>query len=533
MILVSFILSQVVRWEIQLPHHGYTDWTRDPLILLGGNLIFGGYRSFGLPDTIDSIHGFCTMVDTADGSVIWNTKLREPDWSIITTLAIDGDCLYVGGYGGKQDTSGELLAWNLFVAKLNGSGNILWVKHHNDFAQTFRIIAQAAMVDPVGNVVCGGMGFMPGKGGLALRSWDREGNLRWQFFYEPPPGWGPYQNIWGLRMDDEGSVYGVGTYDAPASGKQMLRALIKPEGWRNLIRRPSRNLHCDYPAVFKVDSAGRLVWVDIYRWWNRAGELTVCEYWDNGLYVAGMTHCGGKLYIGRLDKYGASLWYRWDEHYNFFINIDASCLDSSGNFYITGDASDSTGMWAFIASHNPQGKRRILQVVFPGTGWALASDRLGNIFLGGTIVDSLGNEFAVAKMDTLGNLKWLYRKDGESPWPGIYGDACFSLLPDNRGGVFAMGRIFSADSTAIQYLVHLADTTGGISEGAQSRPGLLLTPALSGFFISGYEGEAMIYDPAGRLVLSREIKGKTLIGPLSPGVYFVVAGRQRAKIAVR
>jgi hypothetical protein len=533
MILISLILSQVVRWELQLPHHGYPEWARDPLILLGGKLIFGSHMSFGLPDTIDSIRSFCTMVDTATGAIIWDTELREPDWSIITTLTGDGDCFYAGGYGGKQDTNGELLAWNLFVAKLNSSGDILWVRHHGDFAQTIRIVGQAAMVDPGGNLVCGGTGSAPGRGGLALRSWDHDGNFRWQFFYEPPPGWGPYQNIWGLRMDDEGSIYGVGTYDAPSAGKQIPRILITQEDYGNFAKRSSRNLPCDYPAIFKVDSAGHLVWVDTYKWWNKAGELTVCEYWDNGLYVAGMTHCGGKLYNGRVDKYGGLLWYRWDELYNFFINIDASCLDSAGNFYITGDASDSTGMYAFVASHNPQGKRRILQVFFPGTGWALASDRLGNIFLGGTIVDSLGNEFAVAKMDTLGNLKWLYRKDGESPWPGIYGDACYSLLPDNHGGVFAMGRLFMADSTAVQYLVHLADTTGGISEGSESERGLVLTPTPSGFLISGYEGEARVYDPAGRLILTREIKGKTPISPLSPGVYFVVAGRQRAKVAVQ
>ncbi|MGB9590426.1 MAG: T9SS type A sorting domain-containing protein, partial [Candidatus Hydrothermia bacterium] len=47
-------------------------------------------------------------------------------------------------------------------------------------------------------------------------------------------------------------------------------------------------------------------------------------------------------------------------------------------------------------------------------------------------------------------------------------------------------------------------------------------PAPGGFWISGYSGLAQIYDPAGRLVLSREIKGETLISPLGPGVYFVV-----------
>jgi len=65
------------------------------------------------------------------------------------------------------------------------------------------------------------------------------------------------------------------------------------------------------------------------------------------------------------------------------------------------------------------------------------------------------------------------------------------------------------------------------------KSGLVLIPASHGFYINGYSGEAQIYDPAGRLVLKREIKGKTLIGPISPGIYFVVAGKERARVMVR
>jgi hypothetical protein len=35
------------------------------------------------------------------------------------------------------------------------------------------------------------------------------------------------------------------------------------------------------------------------------------------------------------------------------------------------------------------------------------------------------------------------------------------------------------------------------------------------------------------LVLIKEIRGKTLISPLKPGVYFVVAGRQKGKVGVK
>jgi hypothetical protein len=84
------------------------------------------------------------------------------------------------------------------------------------------------------------------------------------------------------------------------------------------------------------------------------------------------------------------------------------------------------------------------------------------------------------------------------------------------------------------WVMELILTPTDVEEGpAKPEEKLALLPAPGGFWITGYEGPAWIYDPAGRLVLSKEIKGKTLISPLRPGVYFVIAERQRARVAVK
>jgi len=67
----------------------------------------------------------------------------------------------------------------------------------------------------------------------------------------------------------------------------------------------------------------------------------------------------------------------------------------------------------------------------------------------------------------------------------------------------------------------------------ESRQSLILSMVPSGFMISGYTGPVQVYDATGRLLMSRDVRGKTLISPLRPGVYFVVGGKQRGKIAVR
>ena len=74
----------------------------------------------------------------------------------------------------------------------------------------------------------------------------------------------------------------------------------------------------------------------------------------------------------------------------------------------------------------------------------------------------------------------------------------------------------------------------GVWEAPPSEPrqSLILSMAPSGFWVAGYSGPVSIYDATGRLILSRDIKGKTLVSPLRPGVYFVKAGRQRGRIAV-
>ncbi|MGC8894745.1 MAG: hypothetical protein ACP5QG_07870 [candidate division WOR-3 bacterium] len=286
-----------------------------------------------------------------------------------------------------------------------------------------------------------------------------------------------------------------------------------------------------YPLTLKIDSIGRLIWVDNYEYWEKSGQFMFCEYRDGRLYVSGH-EITGALYSECMDEYGQQMWHYRNDEYFFSTVYSDNCVDQNGNFYLIGrKGSPDPGL--FILSIDPMGRMRFFNVIYSDAdGYSVVADPWGNLFVGGSVSDSLGKDFMVAKLDTLGNLKWLYRKDNGTPDTNQL-DGCYALLPDHHGGVFAIGTLHDSAMTTIQYLVHLADTTGEVSERASGVPGLTILPAPSGFWISGYEDEAQVYDPAGRLVLSEEIKGRTRIGPLRPGVYFLVAGRERAKVAVR
>ena len=108
-----------------------------------------------------------------------------------------------------------------------------------------------------------------------------------------------------------------------------------------------------------------------------------------------------------------------------------------------------------------------------------------------------------------------------------YGDLIYVDGGEYWGDLAELGHNYN-------WVMELILTPQAVQEGPLLGPleeiNLLMAP--EGFLISGYEGPIQVYDSGGRLLLSREIKGKTLISPLNPGVYFVRAGGQRGRVAV-
>ena len=166
-----------------------------------------------------------------------------------------------------------------------------------------------------------------------------------------------------------------------------------------------------------------------------------------------------------------------------------------------------------------------LTVLDSGSFYATDSLSFHEVFFGDTIVLQEG--------DTV----WLWVSQG-------YLASTYPATTDSGPAVLGYGDMISLDGQNWNELVdygidqnwvlELILTPLEAKEGSlKTEERIALTPAPGGFIISGYKGPARVYDPGGRLILIKEIKGKTRIGPLSPGVYFVVAGRQRAMIAVR
>jgi len=150
------------------------------------------------------------------------------------------------------------------------------------------------------------------------------------------------------------------------------------------------------------------------------------------------------------------------------------------------------------------------------------------------VMDTAGIRHAVAADST--GIYHVLRYPGDTAWQTWELIAPVPNAGKRQMAIDRFGYLHLVFTDASDSTLYYATTNPeiGITEfPPEPRPELILIPTHQGFFISGHSGPARIYDPAGRLVLAREIKGKTLISPLMPGVYFVVAGKQRARVAVR
>jgi len=150
------------------------------------------------------------------------------------------------------------------------------------------------------------------------------------------------------------------------------------------------------------------------------------------------------------------------------------------------------------------------------------------------VVDSLGIRHTVT-LDSTG-IYHVIRYPWEKAWHVRERIDTCSSASRRAMAIDRFGYLHLVFTDGSDYTLYYATTNPdiGVYEfPPEPKPGLTLLMAPGGFWITGYSGPVQIYDPAGRLVLSKEIKGKTLISPLRPEVYFVMAGKEKARVAVR
>ncbi len=248
-------------------------------------------------------------------------------------------------------------------------------------------------VDQVGNVyaICQGSGYL-----AKVIKYTGEGQLLWS------------RNLWtgrvnSIDVDADGHLYLVGD----SSSISMIA---------------------------KYDTSGNQIWKIL----GTSGSANgVAANSDGSFYVTSHSSL-----ISKFDSAGNHFWSRYANATGIAV-----CSDNAGNCYITGKFSDTALLGAFqliargkedifIAKYNPWGQcvwaKRAGGDRFgfysEDCGIAIASDRLGNIYVTGSIVDTAdfdsynliasNNDVFIAKCDTNGNVLWLNQAKGGSDQEG-------------------------------------------------------------------------------------------------------------------
>jgi len=514
-------MAQVLEWSYTLDasEGGYDRACKVLYDGAGGIYILGDYflSDYAYPDTVTMI---VIKLDTL-GNEMWRYTSSGEVLGYYTTphcmILNEQNSIYIAGTIRVDSTESDLL-----LVRLDTAGNEKWTYQYDvDTLGPSSELSRSLSADSSGNLyIAGRVGSPLLEGGAFLvLSVDTAGNFRWSFIYRHDNDVGGWEHCaTNVISDSVGGIYVCGylvdTVWPPLY--QQVFVVVKldtlgslswkwfgPDGLDGFMFRTGymglsstghlfgvasgQGTDATEPYYFELDTAGNEVWAH-----NMGAQIGIEEIRDMALTNEGLYSCGYYLGMGGWPTYfvvtkislGGS--YRWER----FFWVDT--------------------LWATSCAND------------------LGVNNQGNLFA----VDDTGDYAFAVKMDSAGVVKWIY------PWPERSWFSSVAL--DSAGGIYIAGAVdqdsLTREGRTDILVIKLRDTVAAVTEpnpSARIPDSMTLSMAPSGFLISGYSGLLSVYDATGRLILSREITGKTLISPLNRGVYFVKAGKQRAKIAVR
>ncbi len=311
-------------------------------------------------DTIQAVI-FVSRLDSS-GNFKWVKQMTCPQssWGSGDCIAIDasGNIYTTGHFAGTVDfdpgpgilnlTAGWLD--DIFVSKLDSSGNFIWAKQTTGLNNTSE--NHSITVDVFGNVyITGAFGgtvdFDPGSGIYNLTNSGLPDIFVWKldssgsFIWAKRIGGTHWDDSQSISADSSGNVYITGTFNHtvdfdPGPGIFNLTA-----------SGTAGNLN---PFVFKLDSSGNLVWAKQIEATGGRGNSGITDRYGN-VYATGMfggtadfdpgpgtfnlTAVFGDVFVVKLDSSGNFVWVT-----QMTGNLNAECnsitVNTAGDVYTTG-----------------------------------------------------------------------------------------------------------------------------------------------------------------------------------------------------
>ena len=354
----------------------------------------------------------------------WVKSFGEPNGVTVTSIAVDnaGNVYTLGYFIGTADfdpgpgtynLSSTGAAYDIYVSKLDASGNFEWAKL---WGSTGHDLGISIAVDASGNVYSTGwfggtVDFDPGAGTSNLISngdydtfiskLDASGNFIWA----KNLGGVAFDAGYGITVDADGNVYitgafsGTGDFDPGAGIFNLVSAgsqdifVSKLDASGNFIwAKKMGGTSSDYPASISLDADG-----NVYT----TGYFQGTADFDPGAGTYNLVSAGSQdIFVSKLDAAGNFIWAKkWggtDQDKGSSLKVDAS-----GNVY-------STGIFSGTVDFDP------------GAGTS-------NLSSAG------GVDIFISKLDASGNFAWAKK------WGGTSTDIGSGITVDDSGDVYTTG----------------------------------------------------------------------------------------------
>ncbi len=473
--------------------------------------VFLAWMSAFLPARPVQAETLASPLMYANGDFVWAKGMGGASYDLGTDVTVDssGNVYTTGNFYGTVDFDpgmGVLYLTSagdsdIFVSKLDSSGNLLWAKR---MGGTNYDKGYSIAVDPSGNVhtiggFYGTVDFDPGElSGFYLNSaggsdiFVSKLNSSGNFVWAKSMGGTNFDSGNGIAVDSSGNVYTTGSF-------RDIADFDPGAGIVNLI-----GAGVDDIFVSKLNSGGNLVWakgiggsdydygngiaVDLSGNVYTTGSYFGTVDFDSEAGVFNLTSAGSHdIFVSKLNSGGNFVWAKSmggvDGDYGNGIAVD-----SSGNVYTTGyfgataDFDPGTG----TANLTSMGVDDIFVSKLDGSGnfaWArgmggtdydfgygIATDSNGNVYTTGhfsgtadfdpnsstvNLISAGSYDIFVSKLDNGGNFVWAKNMGG------IGSDYGYGIATDSSGNVYTTGSFSStADFDPDTNIFNLASAGG-------------------------------------------------------------------------
>lgn len=384
-----------------------------------GNVLVTGEFSGGVDlgggrlESAGSTDVFLAKLD-GDGHHLWSQRFGGTDRDQSSAVTVDraGDVLVSGEFEGGIDFGGVHLdsagGTDVFLAKLDGSGNHVWSKRFGGEGDDY---SGGLACDSAGNVYLagsfegsadfGGASLQSaGEGDVYVAKLDAAGGPLWSKRF----GGGGEQHAHSLAIDPTGGVLVTGAFEGAvdfgggplhsAGGFDVFLVKLDASG-EHLWSRRFGGTSNDFSAEVAVDDAGNVL---VTGWF--AGTV---DFGDGPVHAG----CSGGFVV-KLDAHGHHVWSRAfaDGAGGSGVGFGVA-VDGAGNVLLTGDFRGTADFGdgplqgvgdddLFVAKLDPSGHPLGSQRFGDGArqyGSALATDGTGNVVVTGAFVGAidLGN----------------------------------------------------------------------------------------------------------------------------------------------